>query len=302
VSERARHRADLPPSTPLRGLSTTINTAIGDNTAALSRTGMIVAVSSGLVAGVGLPAGAVVRAATGGAPQTASVPLLTETASTTALAAGADVLASAPVSAPTHARVTFEHSAFSAQPKHGAHTTTTAAAAGRATRDVASVSRSLARSAYLASRPAAAPARRVSSAPDGASSGSHSTSPSPAPVPVLSSGRGSTIIAIAMRYLGIPYVYGGASPRGFDCSGLTQYVFAQLGVSLARSADGQYRSVPRIPRSQAQPGDLVFYLGGGGAYHVGIYAGGNNMIAAPHTGLRVRVQPIYSANVAFGRP
>ena len=99
MSERARHRADLPPSTPLRGLSTTINTAIGDNPAALSRTGMIVAVSSGLVAGVGLPAGAVVRAAAGGAPQTASVPLLTETASTTALAAGADALASGPVSA-----------------------------------------------------------------------------------------------------------------------------------------------------------------------------------------------------------
>ena len=119
MSERARHRADLPPSTPLRGLSMTINTAIGDNTAALSRTGMIVAVSSGLVAGVGLPAGAVVRAAAGGAPQTASVPLLTESASTTALAAGADVLASAPVTASAQAKVTFEHDAFTAQPKRG---------------------------------------------------------------------------------------------------------------------------------------------------------------------------------------
>jgi peptidoglycan DL-endopeptidase CwlO len=299
VSERARHRADLPPSTPLKGLSTTINTAIGDNTAALSRTGMIVAVSSGLVAGVGLPAGAAVRAAAGGAPQTASVPLLTESASTTALAAGADVLASAPVSASAQAKVTFEHAAFTAQPKRSAHTT---AAPSTATRDVASVSRSLARRAYLASRPAVAPARRVSSGSHRASPASHSTAASPAPVPVLSSGRGSTIIAIAMRYIGIPYVYGGASPRGFDCSGLTQYVFAQLGISLARSADAQYRSVTRISRSQARPGDLVFYLGGGGAYHVGIYTGGNNMIAAPHTGLRVRVQPIYSANVAYGRP
>src|SRR3954453_18052858 len=139
----------------------TINSAIGDNAAALSRTGMIVAVSSGLVAGVGLPAGAaVVHAAAGAAAQTASVPLLTETASTTALAAGADVLASAPVSASAHAQVTFEHSAFTAQPKRSARTT---AAPSTATRDVASVSRSLARRAYLASRPAAAPARRVSS-------------------------------------------------------------------------------------------------------------------------------------------
>lgn len=288
MSERARHRADLPPSTPFTGLTTTtIKAAIGDNTAALSRTGMIVAVSSGLVAGVGVPAGAVTSAATGGAPQTASVPLLTETASTTALAAGADVLASAPVSASAHAKVTFEHSAFTAQPKRSSGSTTSAPV----TRDVASVSRSLARTAYLASRPA--PARHALSGTD---------SPSPGPVPVLSSGRGSTIVAIAMRYLGVPYVYGGASPRGFDCSGLTMYVFAQLGVSLARSADGQYRSVSRIARSQAEAGDLVFYLGGGGAYHVGIYLGGNRMIAAPHTGQVVRVQPIYSSNVAFGRP
>src|SRR4051794_29071993 len=169
---------------------------------------MIVAVSSGLVAGVGVPAGAVTHAATGGAPQTASVPLLSETASTTALAAGADVLASAPVSASAHAKVTFEHSAFTARPKRGSGGTTHAPV----TRDVASVSRSLARTAYLASRPA--PARHALSGSD---------SPSPGPVPVLSSGRGSTVIAIAMRYLGVPYVYGGASPRGFDCSGFTQY-------------------------------------------------------------------------------
>jgi peptidoglycan DL-endopeptidase CwlO len=288
VSERARHRADLPPSTPLTGLTpTTIKAALGDNTAALSRTGMIVAVSSGLVAGVGLPAEAATHAAAGGAaPQTASVPLLTETASTTALAAGADVLASAPVSASAHAKVTFEHSAFTAQPKRGARKSTHAT-----TRDVASVSRSLARTAYLASRTARA--RHVA-----LGTGSDSSS---APVPVLSSGRGSTVVAIAMRYLGIPYVYGGASPRGFDCSGLTKYVFAQVGISLARSADAQYRTVTRISRSQAEAGDLVFYLGGGGAYHVGIYLGGNKMIAAPHSGQVVRVQPIYSSNVAFGR-
>jgi cell wall-associated NlpC family hydrolase len=273
----------------LTGLTTTtIKAAIGDNTAALSRTGMIVAVSSGLVAGVGLPAEAASHAAaSGAAPQTASVPLLTETASTMALAAGADVLASAPVSASAHAKVSFEHSAFTAQPKRGARK----AVPATTTRDVASVSRSLARTAYLASRTARA--RHVSP-----SSGSEA---SPAPVPVLSTGRGSTVVAIAMRYLGVPYVYGGASPRGFDCSGLTKYVFAQVGVSLARSADAQYRTVTRISRSQAEVGDLVFYLGGGGAYHVGIYLGDNKMIAAPRTGQVVRVQPIYSSNVAFGR-
>src|SRR3954452_2802612 len=131
----------------------TINAAVGDHTAALSRTGMIVAVSSGLVAGVGLPAGADPRASAGGAvPQTASVPLLAETASAPALAAGADALASAPVSAPAQAKVTFERSAFTAQPKRSSHTADPAAA----TRDVASISRSLARTAYLASRSASA--------------------------------------------------------------------------------------------------------------------------------------------------
>jgi cell wall-associated NlpC family hydrolase len=303
VTERAtaRHRADLPPSTPLAGLtasiSTTISAAVGDHTAVLSRGGMVIAVSSGLVAGVGLPGGVGAGVSGGTAPQTASVPLLTETASSPVLAGGAEALTSAPVSAPAGARVTFDHGAFTALTTRAAPAQTPASA----TRTVDTISRSLARTAYLASRPAARtqPARAVSSG----STARHATAaPAPAPAPVLSSGRGSTVVAIAMRYLGVPYVYGGASPRGFDCSGFTQYVFAQIGISLARSADGQYRTVPRIARSQAQPGDLVFYLSGGSAYHVGIFLGGNRMIAAPHTGTVVRVQDIYSANVAFARP
>lgn len=255
---------------------------------------MVIAVSSGLVAGVGLPSGASAQAPSGSVPQTASVPLLTETASSPVLAAGADALTSAPVAAPAKARVSFEHSAFTAKPSG----TASEASPGSATRAVDAISRSLARTAYLASRPAVQPARTVSST----STARHVATSSPAPAPVLSSGRGSTIIAIAMRYLGVPYVYGGSTPRGFDCSGFTQYVFAQVGISLARSANGQYQTVPRIARSQAQPGDLVFYLSGGSAYHVGIFLGGNRMIAAPHTGTVVRVQDIYSANVAFARP
>lgn len=253
---------------------------------------MVIAVSSGLVAGVGLPGGAPAQVSGGSAPQTASVPLLAETASSPALAAGADTLASATVAAPPKARVTFERSAFTALPARNAAGATPASA----TRAVDTISRSLARTAYLSARSAAA-ARTASSARHAISSPSATAS-----APVLSSGKGSTIVAIAMRYLGVPYVYGGASPRGFDCSGFTSYVFAQVGISLARSADGQYRTVPRIARSQAQPGDLVFYLSGGSAYHVGIFLGGNRMIAAPHTGTVVRVQDIYSANVAFGRP
>ncbi|HVN11684.1 MAG TPA: C40 family peptidase [Kineosporiaceae bacterium] len=284
---QARHRADLPPLTALTGLTTTLSSAVGDHAAMLGRGGMVIAVSSGLVAGMGLPAGAQARAASGAAPQTASVPLLADTATSSGLAAGAEALASTPVSAPAQARVTFDHGAFTAVPRRGAAATSPASA----TRAVDTVSRSLARSAYLATRSAV-----LQQATTGSGTGSSTSTQVPA------GAANSSVVAIAMRYLGVPYRYGGTTPRGFDCSGFTQYVFAQLGISLARSADGQYQTVPRISRSQAQPGDLVFYLSGGSAYHVGIYLGGDQMIAAPHTGAVVRVQAIYSSNIAFGRP
>ena len=289
MTERAtaRHRADVRPSTPLTGLTATI----GDRATVLGRGGVVLAMSTGLVAAVGLPAGAATR--TGGdAFQTASVPLLAGTAASPVLAAEVDGLAAAPITAPAQAKVTFEHSAFKALPQHGATLTTPAIAS----RDIATISRSLARQAFAASQPVV---RRQVAAPAASRSSVASADPAPAVAP--SSGQGAQVIAIAMRYLGVPYVYGGSTPRGFDCSGFTGYVYAQLGVTLARSADGQYRSTTRIARSQAVPGDLVFYLSGGSAYHVGIYLGGNQMIAAPHTGTVVRVQDIYSANVAFGR-
>jgi cell wall-associated NlpC family hydrolase len=108
-------------------------------------------------------------------------------------------------------------------------------------------------------------------------------------------------VAIASRYFGVPYRYGGSSPAGFDCSGLVLYVFRQLGVQLPRTAQAQYGATRRVSRSQARPGDLVFFFNGGRVTHMGIYVGGNMMIAAPHTGAVVRKQPIYSADVAFGR-
>jgi cell wall-associated NlpC family hydrolase len=99
----------------------------------------------------------------------------------------------------------------------------------------------------------------------------------------------------------VPYRYGGSTPRGFDCSGFVQYVYARLGVRLPRTAQQQYNATRHVSRSQARAGDLVFFFVGGRVTHVGIYAGANTMIAAPHSGQVVRRQPIYSANVAFGR-
>jgi len=112
---------------------------------------------------------------------------------------------------------------------------------------------------------------------------------------------GSSVLAVAARYVGISYRMGGTSPSGFDCSGYVQYVYRLLGVSLPRTTDQQLAAVTRIPRLQARPGDLVFFMSGRGAYHVGIYAGGGMMYDSPRTGKRVSKRAIFSSNVVFGR-
>ena len=94
------------------------------------------------------------------------------------------------------------------------------------------------------------------------------------------------VVGIAMQYLGTPYVYGGASPSGFDCSGFIMYVFAQVGVSLPHNAAAQYGVGTPVDRSQLQPGDLVFFNGLG---HAGIYVGGGSFIHSPHTGDVVKI-------------
>jgi peptidoglycan DL-endopeptidase CwlO len=95
------------------------------------------------------------------------------------------------------------------------------------------------------------------------------------------------VVGIAMKYLGVPYRWGGASPStGFDCSGFTMYVFAQIGVSLPHYTGAQWAMGTPVSRSQLQPGDLVFFNGLG---HMGIYVGGNNFIHAPHTGDVVKI-------------
>jgi peptidoglycan DL-endopeptidase CwlO len=109
------------------------------------------------------------------------------------------------------------------------------------------------------------------------------------------------VVGIAMRYLGVPYVWGGSSPRGFDCSGFVAYVFAQIGVSLPHSSYAMYGMGTPVSISQLQPGDLVFFTG---ASHMGIYIGGGQFIHAPHTGDVVKISSMsgyYSSNFAGGR-
>ena len=103
----------------------------------------------------------------------------------------------------------------------------------------------------------------------------------------------------------VPYRYGGSSPgSGFDCSGLTQYVYRHYGKSIPRTADAQFRYFRREGRSRAWAGDLVFFHGNSSpdssVYHVGVYEGSGHMVSAVGPGSGVRWTSIWSADVTFG--
>lgn len=134
----------------------------------------------------------------------------------------------------------------------------------------------------------------------GATSGSTTGDSTASATTVSTSDAGtadSGILATAASLVGTPYVYGGESPGGFDCSGFTQYVFAQNGISLPRVTTDQQAAT--TPVSDPQPGDLVFF--GSPAYHVGIYAGDGMMYDSGSTGSTVTKRAIWTDNVTYGR-
>lgn len=117
------------------------------------------------------------------------------------------------------------------------------------------------------------------------------------------SGTAAQLIEYARGFLGVPYVYGGSSPSGFDCSGFTMYVYAHFGVTLPRVSADQGRAGTQISLSELAPGDLVAWDNSSrnvGADHVAIYVGGGNVIAAPYTGAVVREEPIFDPEIAWG--
>ncbi len=99
----------------------------------------------------------------------------------------------------------------------------------------------------------------------------------------------ATAARLALNYLGVPYVWGGASPSGFDCSGLASYVYAQVGKSVPHYTGAIWAAFPQVAYNDLQPGDLVFFYS---LDHVGIYLGGDQFVHAPHTGDVVKVSQL----------
>jgi peptidoglycan DL-endopeptidase CwlO len=108
----------------------------------------------------------------------------------------------------------------------------------------------------------------------------------------------SGVVGVAMQELGVPYVWAGASPSGFDCSGLVMYAYSKVGVSLPHSSYAMWSVGVPVPRDQLQPGDIVFFSGLG---HVGIYIGGGEYVHAPHTGTVVSVSSLDSSSYVGAR-
>jgi peptidoglycan DL-endopeptidase CwlO len=127
------------------------------------------------------------------------------------------------------------------------------------------------------------------------------TSPAPSPPPAPPQPPASPppagpghpeVVPIALRYLGVPYRWGGASPSGFDCSGLVMYVYGKIGIALPHHAASQYGYGRSVSRSQLRPGDLVFF---NGLSHVGIYVGSGSFVHAPHTGDVVKISSLWDS-------
>jgi cell wall-associated NlpC family hydrolase len=141
---------------------------------------------------------------------------------------------------------------------------------------------------------AAAASRSTTRAAVATTAAAAAEAPSTAAVP--QSVAGNAVLEIAARYVGTPYVSGGTTPDGFDCSGFVSYVYAQLGVSLPRTSSGIKAAGTVVSRADAQPGDLIWSPG-----HISTYAGGNDQIDSPRPGKTIQFRAIWQSSPVFIR-
>lgn len=253
-----RYRADRRPVTPLTTLGQYVTGPIGRRTAAAAAsTGIIFTLTA---------AGSVA------APASASAHVKAPTIRT--VASGDSVNTGPTVSVDKGATWSFVSAATgsSATPPPPPPPVVRTAPVVRTT----AVSRSATRAAAPAATAAAPAPAQVSSAP--------------------ASGIGAAIVAEARKHVGTPYVWGGGSPGGFDCSGFTSYVYAQFGVSLPRTDSAQRYSGRVVSAAEARPGDLVWWPG-----HVGIYTGNGNHIAARNPSTPLYESQLYRGGATYIR-
>jgi cell wall-associated NlpC family hydrolase len=272
-----RHRAPGAPS-PASALSSAVSRSakpIGKVSAAL-------AVSGGLVAAFSLPASAspLTRQAEPAVAPAAATPALDAVAVSTATSSRAAVVS------PSFGQIGFE-AVVKPRPKP-------VVVAERAPVERAAVDRVTAQPSRSSHRSSLA---GTSTSTGSRASSSHEGT-SPRKQHVVAAPASSGVLGIAAGLAGIPYVYGGTTPAGFDCSGYTQYIFAKVGKNLPRTAEEQRQAA--TPVSNPQPGDLVFF--GAPAFHLGIYAGNGMMWDSPRTGKATAKRSIWSSNVTYGRP
>ena len=156
-------------------------------------------------------------------------------------------------------------------------------------------------STSTASSSAASSSANTSTTSTTSASSSASASQAPASNTSSVSVSGGSIASNAAKYVGVPYVYGGTSPSGFDCSGLIYYAAKEAGINLPRTSQAQSTLGSYVSVSDLQAGDLVFWGGVGSAYHVGIYIGGGQYLHAPAPGQSVTIQSMAYFAPSFGR-
>ncbi len=284
-------------------LSRALSSAVSRSAKPIGKVSAALAVSGGLVASFSLPASASSLSkqakpavAPAAAAPAAATPALDAVAVSTAASSRAAVVS------PTFGEIGFT-GVVKPRPKPAPAPVVLAESVAGVERAVAQPSRSTHRSSLAGTTSSPrhhANGDRASSAP--APQPGRVAAPAaqvPAPAPKAPSAPASSgVLGVAASLAGIPYVYGGTTPSGFDCSGYTQWVFAKLGKSLPRTAEAQRAAATSV--SNPQPGDLVFF--GAPAFHVGIYAGNGTMWDSPRTGKSTGQHSIWSSNVSYGRP